>query len=66
MPMLEITNLETASNARIVVVGVGGGGNNAVNRMITENILGVEFIGINSDQQALELYQVCLMIVILL
>ena len=55
MPMLEITNLETASNARIVVVGVGGGGNNAVNRMITENILGVEFIGINSDQQALEL-----------
>ncbi|MBR4183392.1 MAG: cell division protein FtsZ, partial [Lachnospiraceae bacterium] len=53
--MLEITNLETASNARIVVVGVGGGGNNAVNRMITENILGVEFIGINSDQQALEL-----------
>ena len=34
--------------------GVGGAGNNAVNRMIDENIAGVEFIGINTDKQALQ------------
>lgn len=39
--------------AVIRVVGVGGGGNNAVNRMIDENIAGVDFIAINTDQQAL-------------
>ena len=38
---------------RIKVVGVGGGGNNAVNRMIATNIRGVEFIVINTDKQAL-------------
>lgn len=37
----------------IKVVGVGGGGNNAVNRMIEENTQGVEFIAINTDRQAL-------------
>ena len=37
----------------IKVVGVGGGGNNAVNRMIASNIRGVEFITINTDRQAL-------------
>ena len=36
------------------VVGVGGAGNNAVNRMIDESIAGVEFIGINTDKQALQ------------
>ena len=41
--------------AKIIVVGVGGGGNNAVNRMIDEGIAGAEFIGINTDKQALEL-----------
>jgi len=41
--------------ARIKVVGVGGGGVNAVNRMIEEGIQGVEFIGINTDAQALML-----------
>ncbi len=41
------------SSARIIVVGVGGAGNNAVNRMIDENIGGVEFIGVNTDKQAL-------------
>ena len=41
--------------AKIIVVGVGGGGNNAVNRMIDEGISGAEFIGINTDKQALEL-----------
>lgn len=41
--------------AHIKVVGVGGGGNNAVNRMITEGLKGVEFIAINTDKQALYL-----------
>ena len=40
--------------ANIKVIGVGGGGNNAVNRMIDANIHGVEFISINTDLQALE------------
>ena len=44
---------ETEGNALIRVVGVGGGGSNAVNRMINENIAGVDFIAINTDQQAL-------------
>lgn len=37
----------------IKVIGVGGGGNNAVNRMINDNVKGVEFIAINTDKQAL-------------
>ena len=41
--------------ARIKVVGVGGGGQNAVNRMIEEEIQGVEFISVNTDAQALML-----------
>src|SRR5438874_10995475 len=40
-------------NARIRVVGVGGGGSNAVNRMIRSNLKGVEFIAVNTDHQAL-------------
>ena len=39
--------------AQIKVVGVGGGGNNAVNRMVEEGVKGVEFIAINTDRQAL-------------
>ena len=39
--------------AQIKVVGVGGGGNNAVNRMISAGLRGVEFISINTDKQAL-------------
>ena len=50
MPDLDRT-LE--GNARIRVVGVGGGGSNAVNRMIRSNLKGVEFIAINTDHQAL-------------
>lgn len=38
---------------RIVVVGVGGGGSNAVNRMIQAQVRGVEFVAVNTDQQAL-------------
>ena len=42
------------SGVSIKVIGVGGGGNNAVNRMISENIKGVEFIAVNTDRQALK------------
>lgn len=49
--------LEADSLARIIVVGVGGGGSNAVNRMIAEGLRGVEFIAINTDAQALQLSQ---------
>jgi cell division protein FtsZ len=45
----EITNF-----ARIKVVGVGGAGGNAVNRMIQQGLSGVEFLSINTDAQALE------------
>ncbi len=48
-------NDDTETSAKIIVVGVGGAGNNAVNRMVDENIGGVEFIGINTDKQALKL-----------
>ena len=44
-------NLECGVN--IKVIGVGGGGNNAVNRMIVTNIRGVEFVSVNTDRQAL-------------
>lgn len=45
----------TESFARIKVVGVGGGGCNAVNRMIDEGLRGIEFITVNTDAQALQL-----------
>ncbi|KQL54712.1 cell division protein FtsZ [Heyndrickxia shackletonii] len=52
--MLEFdTNLD--SLATIKVIGVGGGGNNAVNRMIENDVQGVEFIAVNTDAQALNL-----------
>jgi len=51
--LLEIKMDDVTSGARIVVVGVGGAGNNAVNRMVEENLNGVEFVGVNSDKQAL-------------
>ena len=53
--MLEIKTNDAEAAARIIVVGVGGAGNNAVNRMIDEKIDGVEFIGVNTDKQALQL-----------
>jgi cell division protein FtsZ len=53
--LLEIKSNEAESGCKIIVVGVGGAGNNAVNRMVDENITGVEFIGINTDKQALQL-----------
>jgi cell division protein FtsZ len=42
-----------AQNARMKVIGVGGGGGNAVNRMIDERLMGVEFVSVNTDAQAL-------------
>src|SRR5271167_4415011 len=45
---------EMPRGARIKVIGVGGGGNNAVNRMIAANVVGVEFIAANTDVQALQ------------
>ncbi|KAA9300873.1 MULTISPECIES: cell division protein FtsZ [Aerococcus] len=51
---LEFDNLQDFERgANIKVIGVGGGGNNAVNRMIQENVRGVEFIVANTDTQAL-------------
>src|ERR1700676_630098 len=46
---------EIPQGARIKVIGVGGGGNNAVNRMIAANVAGVEFIAANTDVQALQI-----------
>ena len=44
---------QSESFARIKVIGVGGGGCNAVNRMIDEGVQGIEFIAVNTDAQAL-------------
>lgn len=46
-------DIETEQFAKIKVVGVGGGGNNAINRMIEGNLQGVEFISVNTDKQSL-------------
>ncbi len=51
MALLEFDEL---SHAKILVIGVGGGGGNAVNTMITSNLDGVEFVVANTDMQALE------------
>lgn len=53
--LLEIMSNEAESSAKIIVIGVGGAGNNAVNRMVEETIGGVEFVGVNTDKQALTL-----------
>ena len=53
--MFELEKNETGNLACIKVIGVGGGGGNAVNRMIAANVEGVEFIVANTDAQALEL-----------
>ena len=42
-----------SQNARMKVVGIGGGGGNALNRMVDEGLPGVEFISVNTDAQAL-------------
>ncbi len=51
--MIEFQNEEQSTFASIKVVGCGGGGNNAVNRMVDAGLRGVEFISVNTDKQAL-------------
>ena len=51
--MFEITSAADDTGARLMVMGVGGAGNNAVNRMIDENVDGVEFVAVNTDKQDL-------------
>ncbi len=53
--MQQVTPEELENFAQIKVVGIGGGGSNAVNRMIEEGLSGVEFIAVNTDAQALML-----------
>lgn len=55
--MMDFDMNQLASVANIKVIGVGGGGGNAVNRMVSAGVSGVEFIAINTDAQALELSQ---------
>ena len=52
---VSFSNEEIQNGAKIKVIGVGGGGSNAVNRMIRAKVEGVEFIAANSDLQALKL-----------
>jgi cell division protein FtsZ len=53
--VIEIESKEERTPAKILVIGVGGAGNNAVNRMIDENVEGVELVAVNTDKQALAL-----------
>jgi cell division protein FtsZ len=48
-------DVEIQQFANIKVIGIGGGGNNAINRMIDAGLKGVEFIAVNTDAQALYL-----------
>ncbi|HMM60619.1 MAG TPA: cell division protein FtsZ, partial [Candidatus Rifleibacterium sp.] len=51
--VFDFSNQSALENAEIKVIGVGGGGSNAVNRMIEAGLSGVEFITANTDAQAL-------------
>ena len=51
-------NLDFVKVAKIKVIGVGGGGNNAVNRMIDKGITSADFYALNTDKQALMLSRV--------
>ena len=53
MPAIELAG-EMAQKVQIKVVGVGGGGSNAVDRMVHSNVQGAEFIAVNTDKQSLE------------
>ena len=52
MTMLQFENVDLSA-AKIMVIGVGGSGCNAVNRMIVSSLKGVEFMAVNTDQQVL-------------
>ena len=49
--MIELVGQNEALTARIKVIGVGGGGGNAVNTMISSGLSGVDFIAANTDMQ---------------
>ncbi len=49
-----MTNYGGADSARIIVIGAGGGGSNAVDRMVSSGVTGVDFIAVNTDAQALK------------
>jgi cell division protein FtsZ len=51
---MALIEFDDANHAKILVIGVGGGGGNAVNTMISGNLDGVEFVAANTDRQALE------------
>lgn len=51
--MLQFDDTYSAQYAKIKVIGVGGGGSNAVNRMIKNSLIGVNFVAVNTDIQAL-------------
>ena len=48
---------DVTPSARIVVIGVGGGGNNAINSMVRSSVEGIEFVAVNTDAQALSVSQ---------
>ena len=50
--MLDISN-DDFGEAKILVIGVGGGGNNAVDRMISDGIKNISFISVNTDNKVL-------------
>ncbi len=52
-PRIYVDAPEKQEGARILVIGVGGGGNNAINRMVEVGINGVDFLGVNTDMQVL-------------
>src|SRR5688572_177278 len=52
-PVIPVESREHTQPAKIKVLGVGGGGGNAVNRMIDAQLRGIEFIAVNTDLQAL-------------
>ena len=52
--MIEFAASSSESGAKIRIVGVGGGGGNAVNSMIEKGLIGVDFVAVNTDMQALE------------
>ena len=52
--MLEIRNILESEGPKIVVIGVGGGGNNAIDRMISSNLSTTDYIAVNTDVQVLD------------
>lgn len=49
----KIDNDNSVGKPKILVIGVGGGGNNALDRMIDSHLLGVDFVAVNTDVQVL-------------